>query len=86
MKGPGRGKASDTTRTPSRCLSPRSERACQTVDGAGAEVVVFPRLPPSASGEVSLEVIIGYRSTHHQLPLGTGLRLSPESYQDGFHE
>ncbi|KAK1700135.1 hypothetical protein BDP55DRAFT_626787 [Colletotrichum godetiae] len=37
-------------------------------------------------GEAYLEEIIGYRSTHHQPPLVTGSRLSPESYQDGFHE
>ncbi|KAK1723419.1 uncharacterized protein BDZ83DRAFT_389494 [Colletotrichum acutatum] len=44
------------------------------------------RITSESSGEVHLEAIIGYRAAHHQLPLVTGLRLSPESYQDGFHE
>ncbi|KAK7447898.1 hypothetical protein Landi51_06702 [Colletotrichum acutatum] len=164
MKGPGRGKASDTTRTPSRRLvcpfllwagypqsgatlpdsstsAPGAARTVpraphfdvRTLNTAASEVragtsdcgwrrrtrwepqvvakngstaadkcrgaasslaagVITRTIPNSSritsesSGEVHLEAIIGYRAAHHQLPLVTGLRLSPESYQDGFHD
>ncbi|KAK1493680.1 hypothetical protein CCUS01_02981 [Colletotrichum cuscutae] len=85
-RGPSLARRSEGNKLPDETHIKLDELFESSIYGTMNTVGAGCRGAASSLAAVSLEVIIGYRFTHRQLPLVTGLRLSPESYQDGFHE